>query len=190
MCTVDWKSQRYCWRLPFLVLEYQEHIFIQCLWFNESDHSGGGFCLHRQSLGLCGVDRGHRDHKEQSSDEHRDNKSPLTLLSHLWQHTKGKKKREKRKNNGGWIQSLRPTESSTIFKSMSLNLICDTRRWASPPAGASVTFSLCVKQRGIKQLQTKVSTRLGILSSHKVLLQRLTVTFTGSESGKRHPVSI
>ncbi|KAK1877747.1 Cell polarity protein mor2, partial [Dissostichus eleginoides] len=38
------------------------------------------------------------------------------------------------------------------------------------------------KQKGIKQLQTKVSAQLGILSSHKVLLQRPSVTFTGLSS--------
>lgn len=41
------------------------------------------------------------------------------------------------------------------------------------------------KQKGIKQLQTKVSTQSAILSSHKVLLQRPTSTFTGSGNGPR-----
>ena len=40
----------------------------------------------------------------------------------------------------------------------------------------------CIKQKGVKQLQAEVSTQLGILSSHKDLLQRLTVTFTRSEN--------
>lgn len=90
------------------------------------------------------------------------------------------------KNNEGWAQSPRPTESSGIFNPMSLNLICEYRRWNSLAvrAAASLSFS-CMKQKGIKQLQTKVSTQLGILSSHKVLLRRLTVTFTGSENRPR-----
>lgn len=61
---------------PFLCLNTGVHIFIQCLWFNESDHLGGRFCLHRQSLVLCRIDQGHRDHKERTRDEHGDNKSP------------------------------------------------------------------------------------------------------------------
>lgn len=61
---------------PFPCLNTGVHIFIQCLWFNESDHLGGRFCLHRQSLVLYRTDWGHWDHKEQTSDEHGDNKSP------------------------------------------------------------------------------------------------------------------
>lgn len=108
-----------------------------------------------------------------------------------------KKKKEQKKTMEDEPRLLCPIASSEIFNSMSLNLICKYHRWGSlavlaARASVSLSFSFsCIKQKGIKQLQTKVSTQLGILSSHKVLLQRLTVTFSGSENqGKRHPVPI
>lgn len=165
---------------PFL--NTREHIFIECLWFNESDHLGGRFCLCRQSLVLCRTDWGHRDHKEQTSDEHGDNKSP----SHLYPICGNTNKKNFKKNNGGWTQSLHPTASSGIFNSMSVNLFSEYHRWVWHCLSLSRSLSLsCIKQKGIKQLQTKVSIQLGFLSSHKVLLQRLTVTFMGSENRAR-----
>lgn len=162
---------------PFPFLNARGHIFISCLWFSESDHLGGRFCLCRQSLVLCRTGWGHQDHKEQASDENGDNKSPshpYPICSNTW------------KNNGGWTQSLPPTASSGIFNSTSLGLISEYHRWVSPAVWASVSVSFsCIKQKGIKQLYTKVSTQLGILSSHKVLLQRMIVTFTGSENQAR-----
>lgn len=165
---------------PFPFLNTRVHIFIECLWFNESDHLGGRFCLHRQSLVLCRTDWGHQDHKEQTSNEHRHNKS----LPHSYPICGNTKKIiNKEKNNRGWTQSLHPTASSGIFNSMSVNLIREYHRRVSCAVWA-LSFS-CIKQKGIKQLQTKVSIQSGFLSSHKVLLQRLTVTFTGSENQAR-----
>lgn len=185
MWAVNWKRQKVLLTAALSpCLNSGVHIFIQCLRLNESDRSGLRFCLCRQSPVLCRIDWGHRDHKEQSSDEHGDNKSPpRTLIPSV-----AIQKEKKKQNNGGWARSLRPTESSGIFNPMSLNLICAHRRWDSLAvwASASLSFSSsCIKQKGIKQLQAKVSTQLGILSSHKVLLQRLTVTFTGSENPAR-----
>lgn len=113
---------------------------------------------------------------------HRRQQKPLAPLSHLRRYKKNKK------NNGGWAQSPRPMESSGILNPMSLNLIGEYHRWNSAVVWTAASLSLflsCMKQKGIKQLQTKVSTQLGILSSHKVLQQRLTVTFTGSENRPR-----
>lgn len=66
---------------PFPCLDCRVHIFIQCLWFNESDHLGGRFCLRPQLPAPCRMDWGHR--KQQK---------PLALLSHLQRY---------KKNNGG-----------------------------------------------------------------------------------------
>lgn len=156
------------------------HIFIQCLWFNESDHLGGRFCLHRQSLVLCRIDWGHRDHKEQTSDEHGDNKGP----SHSYPicgNTEKKQWRMSPITASSWIIrniQLQVTQSHLWISQMRLS------RCLSLSVSLSLSFS-CIKQKGIKQLQTKVSAQLGILSSHKVLLQRLTLTFTGSENRAR-----
>lgn len=60
---------------PFPCLNTGVHIFIHCPWFNESDRLGAGFCFRRQSPGLCRIDGGRWDHKEQASDERTDNKS-------------------------------------------------------------------------------------------------------------------
>lgn len=70
---------------PFPCLNTRIHIFTQCLWFNGSDHLGARFCFCRQSRLLFRTDLGHWDHKERTSDERGDNKSPLALSSLLYQ---------------------------------------------------------------------------------------------------------
>lgn len=70
-------------------------------------------------------------------------------------------------------------EHSTPCRSISSLNIADETLLLSEPRSF---YSSRIKQKGIKQLQTKVSTQLGILSSHKVLLLRLTVTFSRSQS--------
>lgn len=75
MCAANSKRQRYCWRLPFPVPEHRSTYFhtlsvVQWKW-----SLGSGFCFRRQSPGLCRIDGGRWDHKEQASDERTDNKS-------------------------------------------------------------------------------------------------------------------
>lgn len=117
---------------PFPCLNTGVHIFIHCPWFNESDRLGAGFCFRRQSPGLCRIDGGRWDHKEQASDERTDNKSGS--YSHPFC---GDTKNPK--NNGGWVRSARPTGA---FNSMSLNLIAEYRRWDTLTVGASVFLFL------------------------------------------------
>lgn len=162
------KRQRYCWQLPFPMPELRSTYFgtvSMVLW---------KWSLGREVLFALTI-AGSVSNGPGTSETRRQQK-PLALLSHL--------RRYKKNNNEGWAQSPCPTESSGIFNPVSLNLICEYRRWNSLAVRASLSFSR-MKQKGIKQLQTKVSTQLGILSSHKVLLQRLTVTFTGSENRPR-----
>lgn len=59
----------------FLCLKARVHIFIQCRWFNESDHLGAPFCSLRQSEGLCRTDQGDWDHKGENNERRGDNKS-------------------------------------------------------------------------------------------------------------------
>lgn len=102
-------------------------------------------------------------------------KSLIALLSQLWRDN------NRQKTPKQWRMSP-ITASSRIIRNIqphvtqSVNITNETLQ----------LFCLSgTKQSGIKQLQTKVSTQLAILSSHKVLLQRPTSTFTGSGNGPR-----
>lgn len=135
--------------------------------------------MRRQSPVLCRIGRGHRDHKEQSGDERGDNKSPSRSYP-ISGDTEKQWRMSAAAASNRIIRNIQPhvTQSHQRVSQMRLSLL------PSEPQRLSFPFS-CIKQTGIKQLQSKVSAQLGILSSHKVLLQRPTVTFTGSENRAR-----
>lgn len=116
MCAANSKRQKgIVDACPFPCLNTGVHIFTQCPWFNESDRLGARFCFCRQSLVLCRTDGGRWDHKEQASDECRDNKS--SSYSHPFCGCTKKKK----KNPKQWRMSL-IGESDCIIWSIQLGV--------------------------------------------------------------------
>lgn len=137
---------------PFLCLNTRIHIFTQCPWFNGSDRLGARFCFCTQSRLLLRTDLGHWDHKEGTSDECGDNKStppPPTLIPFI--------SNETMKEQADWCIRLHHLEYPTPCHSISyqsIRVLSSSRAWS-------------------------VSYQSGILSSSKVLLRRLIVTFLG-----------
>ena len=124
---------------------------MQCLWFNESDHLGGRFCLRRQSAVLCRIDGGHRDHKEQSGDEHGDNKSPpRTLIPSVVIQKKPPKTMEDEPDR--CVQLNHPEYSTPCHSISSANITDETLSPSEPQClSLSVSFS-CIKAEGYQAI--------------------------------------
>lgn len=116
----------------------------------------GGFVCTDNRWVLCRIDQGHQDHKEKTSNEHGDNKSP----AHSYPICFNTKKKQWRMN---------PMSVSTRIIRNIQPCVTQPHLWISQQPSRGLP---CFKLKGIKQLQAKVSTQLGILSSHKVLYQR------------------
>lgn len=143
------------------------------------------FCLRRQSLVLCRIDWGHRDHKEQTSDQHRDNKSPLcTLIPSV--SIQKKAQNPPSHNTKQWrmilSRSPHPTKSSSIFNSMSLSLVCE---YHCSHSALSWFLSCVISRRVSSNYRPRSPLSWGFFHPIKFYYKRLTVTFTGSKNRAR-----
>lgn len=147
MWAVNWKRQKVLLTAALSpCLNSGVHIFIQCLRLNESDRSGLRFCLCRQSPVLCRIDWGHRDHKEQSSDEHGDNKSPPRTLIPSVAIQKEKKNKTMEDEPDRCVQQNHP-EYSTPCHSISSVHIADETLSPSEPQRLSLSLPLVLSRR-------------------------------------------
>ena len=181
MCTANWKKGKgIVDSCPFPCLNTGVRVFLQCLWFSESDHLGAGVLFAqtitgsaKNRLGTLGSQR--TDQRWVQTQQ----KAPRTLIPSvaIQQNTMEDEPDCCVQLHHPDIQ-LRVTQSHLRISQMRL----------APCLSLSVclfSLFLVIKQKDIKQLQTKVFSQLGILSSHKVLLQTLTVTFSGSKNRAR-----